>query len=282
MTSVATTSACPLCGAQTRIVYRHPDVQLRRCKGCDHCFADLSTLAERAVYDESYGDEDHKNWFENPNTGLFDRIQGHLESVDARSVIDLGCGRADFLSHLAPTHPDWQLVGIEQTPFDPPVGVEVITGDLLTAEIDRQFDGVVSLAVIEHVEDTAAFLRRAIDLVRPGGAVVVMTLNDRSVLYATARLLRAAGIPGPFDQLYSRHHLHHFNKSSLRTAVEASGLTIVDRLDHNIPAAAIDFPSSGWLADSIRLNGARATFALGALTRRCYLQTLFCQAPAIV
>lgn len=260
-------------------MYRHPEADLRRCHDCDHCFADLSTLAAFEEYDTSYGDEDHRNWFENPNIALFDRIERHLAEREVDSVIDLGCGRADFLLHLRASHPEWRLAGIEQTPFDPPAGVEVITGDLLTAPVDQKFDAVVSLAVIEHVEDPIELLRRAVDLCRPGGVIVIMTLNDRSVLYATSRVMRAAGVPGPFDQLYSRHHLHHFNKTSLETAARTAGLEVLDRHDHNIPADAVDFPDGGALANAIRLNGARVTFALGAMTGRCYLQTLFCRAP---
>ena len=275
MTSKRTDTACPLCSGPTRRVYRHPEAQLRRCARCDHCFADTSKLAERVVYDLSYGDESHKNWFENPNTRLFNRIERTLVAQGCNSVIDLACGRADFLRHLRRNHPDWRLLGVEQTPFPAPDGVEIVIGDVATVEVEERFDAVVSLAAIEHMEDPIAFLRLARARCRPGGWLVVMTLNERSVLYGAARLLRNVGLTGPFDQLYSKHHLHHFNKTSLREALRQVGLEIALRYDHHIPTSAIDFAKTHWLADAVRLNGARACFALGAVTRRCYLQTVF-------
>jgi SAM-dependent methyltransferase len=269
---------CPLCAAPTERVYEHPETELRRCGSCDHCFADLSTLVERVTYSESYGDEEHTNWFDNPNIPLFDRIQRSLEAQGVTSVVDLGCGRAAFLQHLRRDHAEWRLVGLEQTPFEPPAGIEIHTGDL-HQDLGETFDAVVSLAVIEHVDDPLVFLEQAMAKCRPGGTIVIMTLNDRSVLYATARLLRSMGLKGPFVQLYSSHHLHHFNKRSLAAAAGAVGLPVVGRHDHNIPAAAVDFAPAGRVADAVRLTGVRGTFLLGALTRRCYLQTIFCRLP---
>lgn len=271
---------CTICGGRAHAVYQHPEVALFRCTSCDHCFADQDSIIDPESYDLDYGDEAHKNWFENPNVDLFDWIDRVLDQEpNMSSVLDLGCGRADLLRFLYERHPSWSLTGVEQTRFDPPDGIEVITGDIMSAEIDRTFDAVVALAVIEHVDDPARLVQRAIDQVRPGGLVVMMTLNERSVLYATSRLLRRAGLSGPFDQLYSKHHLHHFNKRSMQEVFVRAGLSVEQRHDHNIPAAAVDFESQGPVSDAVRLMGARLCFAAGRLTGRCYLQTLVGRVP---
>jgi 2-polyprenyl-3-methyl-5-hydroxy-6-metoxy-1,4-benzoquinol methylase len=276
------TKPCPLCGSGTREDVAHPEAPLRRCGSCDHCFADLELLDHRETYDESYGDDDHQNWFENPNLELFWRISSVIGD-DARSVIDLGCGRAQFLSCLhshTKVDGDRRLVGVEQTTFVPPDGVEIVHSPFDEWSTTERFDAVVSLAVIEHVDDPVDFLRRASELAEPGGRVVIMTLNDRSLLYLASRVLRRFGITGPFDQLYSRHHLHHFNKSSLLAAFAAVDLEVETRWDHNIPAAAVDFPSQGAIVDGVRLLGVRSLFLLGRLTRRCYLQTVVARVAA--
>jgi 2-polyprenyl-6-hydroxyphenyl methylase / 3-demethylubiquinone-9 3-methyltransferase len=45
------------------------------------------------------------------------------------------------------------------------------------AAAGERFDAVLTLEVVEHAEDAAAFLAAAADLVRPGGALILSTLN---------------------------------------------------------------------------------------------------------
>jgi SAM-dependent methyltransferase len=61
------------------------------------------------------------------------------------------------------------------------------------------FDAVVSLEVIEHVEDQFAFLRELARVVRPGGRVIVTTPNVLSVQSRMRTL--AFGFPELFDPL---------------------------------------------------------------------------------
>jgi SAM-dependent methyltransferase len=65
--------------------------------------------------------------------------------------------------------------------------IEFIQGDVLSAALDRQFSIVVSLATIEHIPNVRSFTRRLRSLAKPNGLAIVMTLNDDSLLYWTAR-----------------------------------------------------------------------------------------------
>ncbi len=49
-----------------------------------------------------------------------------------------------------------------------------------------QFDAVVSLEVVEHVPDVGAFVKTCASLVRPGGALVLSTINRNLKSYALA------------------------------------------------------------------------------------------------
>ena len=149
-------------------------------------------------------------------------------------------------------------------------------GDFLTYEFKETFDAVVSLSTIEHVPDVQLFVKRLGQLCRPGGMVFIMTPNDRSLLYEAARPLFALGVRAPFERLYSRHHLHHFNKTSLKRLMEQHGLPIDERFDHNIPLAAVDIPPVSRVQRAIFFLGVIVTFAFGKLTGRTYLQTLVC------
>lgn len=274
--------SCPICGGTARWAYRTSEADLYRCPSCQHCFADQESIRQAVGYDASYGDEDHKNWFDNPNYRLFDFVIDSLGTArqhPRRSVLDIGCGRAAFLSYLQQQRPGWELTGIEVAAFEPPPGIDVVVGDFESTDFGRRFDAVVSLAVIEHVTDPHKFVAKVIESCEPGGTVVLMTLNEQSVLYDTSRVLRRLGIDGPFEQLYSPHHLNHFTRKSFARLLEQHGLVIEGRHDGHIPAAAIDFPERGAVADVVQRVGAVGTFALGRLVGRCYLQTVVCRTP---
>ena len=61
------------------------------------------------------------------------------------------------------------------------VGLDIayrnVTVEQLAAEGAGPFDVVLTLEVVEHVVDPGAFLRTAASLVKPGGLMVVATLN---------------------------------------------------------------------------------------------------------
>lgn len=273
-------TTCTVCGSSARFAYRTPEADLYRCRSCSHCFADQQSLRNRVEYDHDYGDRDHRNWFENPNLKLFGYVTDRLGRAPQRSVLDVGCGRGAFLSYLHQQRPAWRLAGVEVAPFDPPSGIELIVADFESTDLGRRFDAVVSLAVIEHVTDPHKFLRRVLECCEPGGQIVLMTLNEQSILYDTSRVLRRAGITGPFEQLYSTHHLHHFTKRSFAQLLAEHGLVVEARRDHHIPLAAVDFPPRNAVLDGVQRAGAAATFALGKAVGRCYLQTVVCRAPA--
>lgn len=125
------------------------------------------------------------------------------------------------------------------------------------------------------------YLRRRLPnlslLCAPNGTVVIMTMNDRSLLYGTARLLARLGFSMAADQLYSRHHVNHFNLESLQRLICSSGLVPVRRILHNIPIAAVDITSGSPLVKGILRAGVWGIFTMSRVTGSTYLQTVLCR-----
>ncbi len=265
---------CPLCGAPANFYAKHPEAELYRCPSCTHCFTRIETV-QLEQYHENYFYEDHQRWFEHPNLKLFDRIAATIPQ--GASVLDAGCGRGDMLRHFRKIRPDLKLTGIDLSANKDEDGITYHQADLLTMKIDRTFDVVVSLAVIEHVTDVRIFIDRLRQFTKPGGAVVIMTLNDDSLLYRLARAGRAVGVPLAFNRVYSRHHLNHFTRKSLRGALERSGLRIESDMTHNAPMAAIDIPVKTLPVELGLLAALWWVFIFGDLTGTSFLQTVFCR-----
>jgi len=169
-------------------------------------------------------------------------------------------------------------LGIDLSPNENTKRIKYSQGDFLTTDLGFNYDVVISLATIEHVVDVQSFARRLTDLCQPGGQVIVMTVNESSLLYGLARNLKMAGFPIAFDRLYSAHHINHFTVKSLRRLVEQTGLAVERSCTHNAPIASIDIP----LTNSSVLNAGLRTAmvgicVLGNLTSSAYLQTIFCR-----
>ena len=270
--------ACPICGAGSRYTATHPDAELYRCPSCTHAFSNIASMKAVEGYDPSYFDERHQRWFEHPNSWLFDKIIAAIPNDPSfKSVLDAGCGRGDFLRHLRARRPDLDLTGIDVSPNDEVDGITFIQGDFQTYAFDKQYDVVVSLAVIEHLSDVKVFARRVAELTRPSGVTVISTVNDSSLLFRLARGLHAIGVSVAFDRLYSRHHLNHFTPRSLEVLLKSYGMSPVERLFHNAPFAAIDVPASSAVSDAVLRAAMFGICLAGDLTGTSYLQTVICR-----
>ncbi len=279
-TNVASTRPCPVCESGASLAFHHPDADLYRCADCDHCFSDIESMRSAEPYDARYYEQTHRNWFEHPHVWLFERIRQCIGAVGpAPTVLDVGCGRGDFLRWLHEKEPTWELTGIDLSPNDPQPGITLRQGDVFSMDTRCQFDVVMNLAVIEHVADVRRFIGVLRERCRPGGMVIVMTINDRSTLYAAARLLRRVGLTAAFDRVYERHHLNHFNVGSLGKLLALGGLRAERTILHNTPMDAVDMPAANRFVTVVRRAGVCGVFMLGALSGRTFLQTIVCRVP---
>ena len=125
----------------------------------------------------------------------FDRPSGGLKPLAGLTILDVGCGGglvSEPLARLGAT-----VTGIDPTTDSISVARRHAEGqglaiDYRTASVEQlvangeRFDAVVCMEVIEHVPDPAAFVKSLGQLVRPGGAIVMSTLNRTLKSYALA------------------------------------------------------------------------------------------------
>ncbi len=90
-----------------------------------------------------------------------------VQLAEVKSVADVGCGGKELEVGAIERGIAYRGFDIDDGNFET---------DKLPAE-DSAFDLVVALALIEHLHNPDNFLREAIRIVRPGGALVVSTPN---------------------------------------------------------------------------------------------------------
>ncbi len=110
-----------------------------------------------------------------------------------------------------------------------------LTSDEDFAALQRRYDTVLCLNVLEHVEDDEAALRRMIGVLEPGGRLIVLVPQHRALFSAMDRELG---------------HCRRYSSRELRRKMEDAGLSMERMMDFNA------FGALGWLA-SARVLGRR-------------------------
>jgi len=234
---------CPACEAEAEIFDK--DMYLYRCRQCDHLFTKLPK-EKQETYEEDYFEGPHRNWFENPDVKLFQAIETDLRKLGKTSpvsLLDAGCGRGDFLKWVHAKNPDWKLTGIDLAP-NTHSEIRFLQGDIFEIDIGEKVDVVVSLMVVEHLEEIRPFLERMRALLKEDGVLVVNTFNNDSMIFRIARLMKKLGMPSAYKRLYSHHHLQHYSNKSIRKVLEVSGFDVLEHRCHNYPLKAVDVPRS--------------------------------------
>jgi 2-polyprenyl-6-hydroxyphenyl methylase / 3-demethylubiquinone-9 3-methyltransferase len=134
-------------------------------------------------------------WIRDRLVALFGRDPDGLQPFSGLRILDIGCGGGLVAEPLARLGGD--VIGVDasarnieiaraharQSGVDVDYRVGTAEGLL---EAGERFDVVLSLEVVEHVADPAAFLAACAGLVKPGGALVVATINRTPQAFALA------------------------------------------------------------------------------------------------
>jgi 2-polyprenyl-6-hydroxyphenyl methylase/3-demethylubiquinone-9 3-methyltransferase len=118
-----------------------------------------------------------------------------LKTLAGLRLLDIGCGGgliSEPLTRLGGIvtgiDPGTENVAIARAHAEPQglaIDYRATTAEALVDE-RQQFDAVVCLEVVEHVPDVGAFVKTCAELVRPGGLLVLSTINRTLKSYALA------------------------------------------------------------------------------------------------
>jgi 2-polyprenyl-6-hydroxyphenyl methylase / 3-demethylubiquinone-9 3-methyltransferase len=125
----------------------------------------------------------------------FDIPADRLKAFDGLSILDVGCGGGLISEALA-------RLGAQVTGIDPgernvaiakqhaegqdlKIDYRATTAEALVKTGDR-FDAIACLEVVEHVNDVGAFVATLAELLKPGGILILSTINRNVKSYALA------------------------------------------------------------------------------------------------
>jgi methionine biosynthesis protein MetW len=150
----------------------------------------------------------------------------------ARRILDIGCASGAVGGTIKRRQPA-EVVGIELSSDYARDAAQrldhVICADVedTLADLDRlgTFDCIIAADVLEHLVDPWRVLRRATQLLHPGGAVVV-SLPNVQFLRTFWMLIRRGSWPREDSGLFDATHLRWFTRKDTIELVEQAGLTV--------------------------------------------------------
>jgi len=150
----------------------------------------------------------------------YKRILRHFPNKSRVKILDIGCGRGDFLNKLPSNR--FQKFGVEINPQSAQIasslGLNIITGDIDQINFhSKNFDCVTMWHVFEHLPNPSKTIQQISKILKPNGLLIFTVPNCNSIGFKYGK--------ENFFHLDSPRHLFIPNEKSLKKLLQKSNFT---------------------------------------------------------
>jgi len=190
-------------------------------------------LSEVADYDQY--------WLRREKEGRFSPALPRYEVAaqlipDGASLLDVGCGSGDFLAYLKQSHPNCDVLGVDVSPQAVAIArshgvpAEVIRTNLpLGRQLNRRYDYIVLMEVLEHLVDAESLVR---DLITMQPKRIIVTVPNMGFFMHRLRLL-VGRMPVTSVFFHMREHVRFWTVTDFHQWVDILGLRVIKTLAQN-------------------------------------------------
>ena len=243
MTARPEPSSCPACTSNRTYRFAWPEgLRYDRCADCA-CVYRVSTLGLSRDDSQPYRYQ-HDRYVRSPSSDpaqtyrarekhyvhILSLLDRHIPCPDPR-LLDIGCGHAELLSHLA-CRGFTDLEGIE--PFldgdpDTPFPVHGCLLEEFARTGPDPFDVITLSAVIEHIPSPMEVIKTAFGMLKPDGVLLMTTANvsapDKRINQQASRM---GLVRRPWRTLAPSMHVVLFSMRSMERIIERAGGEVVE------------------------------------------------------
>lgn len=204
---------CDLCGSEDQdLLYTRLDpitgqeFHLVECR-CGMAFVNPMPLDQSipALYPGDYLKDKHDM------TPMYKRMMDLLPKGGRGALLDIGCGRGDFIRHAAGY--GWKVEGVDLLAWDAPGDIAIHVGDFIQMDLpEHHYDVITAWAILEHVRAPSAFFAKISTLLKDTGKLVFLAPN-----FGAPGMRRSCTEDIP-------RHLHLFTPRSARAHLSRVGM----------------------------------------------------------
>jgi SAM-dependent methyltransferase len=168
------------------------------------------------LFDDLVAAEAWHFWFRARRTLVLWALRKYFPAC--RSVIDVGCGTGFVVQELQRTSPTLRVVGCDilhqavSTARRRQPDLHLFQGDVLRLSVQRQFDVIAALDVIEHLDDDEGALSEIFRTLQDGGGLIV-TVPQHQWLWSQ------------IDDF--SHHRRRYDRAGLLGKLRAAGFEVL-------------------------------------------------------
>ncbi len=238
---------CPSCGSkESKILYdlTNPTVHkglglagiVKRCKQCNLQFKSFENKAEN-LYNDGYADNFLKTeeYSGTHAIDFFEKIiiksyANFKNGPNKPTLLDIGSGIGIMLDTAKKIgyHPTGVELSLKLTEVARKKGHEVINVNITDSSLQRKFDTITMMDIIEHLENPKEILTSLKPLLNEKGELIVYTPNHDSLIVKIANLFYALGLKSPIENIFACTHTCFFTTKTLSDILIKSGFNITE------------------------------------------------------
>jgi 2-polyprenyl-6-hydroxyphenyl methylase/3-demethylubiquinone-9 3-methyltransferase len=165
-----------------------------------------------------------------------DYIERQVGGLDGKQVVDIGCGggilaealaqRGALVTGIDMAEQSLKVARLHLHESELEIDYQLSTAEAFADDHAAGFDVVTCLEMLEHVPDPAAIIDAAVRLLKPGGCLILSTLNRNPKSFALA-ILGAEYVLGLIPR--GTHQYRRFIKpSEMAAQLRANGMRVLD------------------------------------------------------
>jgi methionine biosynthesis protein MetW len=205
-------------------------------------------LEEFADYDEYWHQRSTEGLRNLPHVMLrYDYVTERIP--DGARVLDVGCGDGGFLAYLKKHRPRCEVVGADVSERSIQMlreqnleGVLLDRSRSLREQIDRSFDFVVLMEVLEHIVDAESLMRQVCEF-KPRR--IFVSVPNMGFIFNRLRLMFGGRMPITVVVYHMREHVRFWTLKDFYQWAEVMGLEVTHVIGQHgyIPALVRHFPA---------------------------------------
>lgn len=158
----------------------------------------------------------------------FGRILYCIKDTENKNFLDIGCGDCSFLFLVKKYKNFGKLSGIDikitQKTIDTcnKNNIKIYKSDSFSVLGDNKYDVVSIIDVLHHVErhKRLEFINNALDLVRPGGQLIIKDMNNRPFFHAFMNRIH--------DLIFARQFINYISSNELENYIKSNGFSVLN------------------------------------------------------